>query len=52
MKFVDAVEQYRTYLLKMSYLQDKDKQIAVFIKLYQKYGDQLPLENPKSYMFK
>ena len=56
MNFVDAVEQYTTYLLKMSYLYVKDKQQAedivqeVFVKLYQKYGEQLPLENPKGYI--
>ena len=56
MNFVDAVEQYTTYLLKMSYLYVKDKQQAedivqeVFVKLYQKYGEQLPLENPKGYL--
>ncbi|MFY3792580.1 sigma-70 family RNA polymerase sigma factor [Ureibacillus sp. MALMAid1270] len=56
MKFVDAVEQYTTYLLKMSYLYVKDRQIAedtvqeVFVKLYQKYGEELPLENPKGYL--
>ena len=56
MNFVDAVEQYTTYLLKMSYLYVKDKQQAedivqeVFVKLYQKHGEQLPLENPKGYL--
>ena len=56
MNFVDAVEHYTTYLLKMSYLYVKDKQLAedivqeVFVKLYQKYGEQLPLENPKGYL--
>lgn len=56
MNFVDAVEQYTTYLLKMSYLYIKDRPMAedivqeVFVKLYQKYGDQLPLENPKGYL--
>ena len=56
MNFVDAVEQYTTYLLKMSYLYVKDKQQAedivqeVFVKLYQKYGEQLPLENSKGYL--
>ena len=56
MNFVDAVEQYTTYLLKMSYLYVKDKQQAedivqeVFVKLYQKYGEHLPLENPKGYL--
>ena len=28
MNFVDAVEQYTTYLLKLSYLYVKDKQLA------------------------
>lgn len=28
MKFEDAVEQYTTYLLKLSYLYVKDKQVA------------------------
>lgn len=56
MNFVEAVEQYTTYLLKMSYLYVKDRQLAedivqeVFVKLYQKYGEQLPLENPKGYL--
>lgn len=56
MKFTDAVEQHTTYLLKMSYLYVKDRQLAedivqeVFVKLYQKYGEHLPLENPKGYL--
>lgn len=56
MNFVDAVEQYTTYLLKMSFLYVRDRQLAedivqeVFVKLYQKYGEQLPLENPKGYL--
>ncbi|MGN7116888.1 sigma-70 family RNA polymerase sigma factor [Lysinibacillus odysseyi] len=56
MYFVEAVEQYTTYLLKMSYLYVKDRQLAedivqeVFVKLYQKYGEEVPLENPKGYL--
>lgn len=56
MNFVDAIEQYTTYLLKMSFLYVRDRQLAedivqeVFVKLYQKYGEQLPLENPKGYL--
>lgn len=47
MYFVEAVEQYTTYLLKMSYLYVKDRQLAedivqeVFVKLYQKYGEEV-----------
>lgn len=56
MRFVDAVEQYTPYLLKMSYLYVKDRHIAedlvqeVFVKIYQKYGEGLSLENPKGYL--
>lgn len=56
MRFVDAVEQYTPYLLKMSYLYVKDRHIAedlvqeVFVKIYQKYGEELSLENPKGYL--
>ena len=56
MQFVDAVEQYTEYLLKLSYLYVKDRPLAedivqeVFIKLYEKYGDEVPLQQPKSYL--
>ena len=56
MRFDYAVEQYTTYLLKLSYLNVRDKQTAedivqdVFIKLYEKFGDIIPLEHTKSYL--
>ena len=56
MQFVDAVETYTEYLLKLSYLYVKDRQIAedivqdVFVKLYEKQGDTIDLQNVRAYV--
>ena len=56
MKFEDAVEQYTTYLLKISYLYVKDKQVAedivqdTFIKIYAQFGETIEVEKVKSYI--
>ena len=56
MKFEDAVEQYTTYLLKLSYLYVKDKQVAedivqdTFVKIYAQFGDTIEIEKVKSYI--
>lgn len=56
MSFEQTVEQYTTYLLKLSYLNIRNRQTAedivqdVFIKLYEKFGDHIPLDNTKSYL--
>ncbi len=56
MKFEEAVEQYTTYLLKLSYLYVKDKQVAedivqdTFVKVYAQFGDSIEVEKVKSYI--
>ena len=56
MQFVEAVENYTEYLLKLSYLYVKDRQVAedivqeVFVKLYQKHGKKLDIHNPQGYI--
>ena len=56
MQFVEAVENYTEYLLKLSYLYVKDRQVAedivqeVFVKLYEKHGDTIDLHNERSYI--
>ncbi len=56
MHFVEAVENYTEYLLKLSYLYVKDRQVAedivqeVFVKLYEKNGDTIDLHNARSYI--
>ena len=56
MQFVEAVENYTEYLLKLSYLYVKDRQVAedivqeVFVKLYEKHGDTIDLHNTRSYI--
>lgn len=56
MQFVDAVESYTEYLLKLSYLYVKDRQVAedivqeVFVKLYEKQGETLDLHNARAYL--
>ena len=56
MKFEDAVEQYTTYLLRLSYLYVKDKQVAedivqdTFVKIYAQFGDTIKVEKVKSYI--
>lgn len=56
MKFEDAVEQHTAYLIKLSYLYVKDKQVAedivqeTFIKLYKKFGETISIENVKAYL--
>ena len=56
LSFNQVVEQYTTYLLKLSYLNVGNRQIAedivqeVFIKFYEKFGDSIPLENPKTFL--
>ena len=55
-QFVDAVENYTEFLLKLSYLYVKDQQVAedvvqeIFIKLYEKHGERLELEHPRAYL--
>ena len=56
MQFVEAVENYTEYLLKLSYLYVKDRQVAedivqeVFVSLYEKYGDSIDLHNARGYI--
>jgi RNA polymerase sigma factor (sigma-70 family) len=56
MQFVEAVENYTEYLLKLSYLYVKDRQVAedivqeVFVKLYQKHGDKIEIHNTQGYI--
>ena len=56
MQFVEAVKNYTEYLLKLSYLYVKDRQVAedivqeVFVKLYEKHGDTIDLHNARSYI--
>ena len=56
MKYEDAVEQYTTYLLKLSYLYVKDKQVAedivqdTFVKIYAQFGDTIQVEKVRSYI--
>ena len=56
MKFEAAVEQYTTYLLKLSYLYVKDKQVAedivqdTFVKIYAQFGNTIEVEKVKSYI--
>ena len=56
MSFNQVVEQYTTYLLKLSYLNVGNRQTAedivkdVLIQFYEKFGDIIPLENTKSYL--
>ena len=56
MQFVEAVENYTEYLLKLSYLYVKDRQVAedivqeVYVKLYEKHGDIIDLHNARSYI--
>lgn len=56
MRFNQVVEQYTSFLLKLCYLNVHNRQMAedivqeVLIALYEKYGDNIPLENTKSYL--
>lgn len=56
MRFEEAVENYTSYLLKLSYLYVKDRQVAedivqdVMAKLYQTHGHELTMHNPKAYI--
>ena len=56
LQFVEAVENYTEYLLKLSYLYVKDRQVAedivqeVYVKLYEKHGDTIELHNTRSYI--
>ena len=58
LNFNDAVEQYTTYLLKLSYLIVGNKHFAedivqeVFINFYDQFGDHPQLDNTKSYLVK
>ena len=58
LNFNEAVEQYTTYLLKLSYLIVGDKQVAedivqeVYFNFYNQFGEHPQLDNTKSYIVK